>query len=64
MPHSTPRKTKAQAARPHPLHDMDVFNEMMETYLQDATASPEAARKELIKIGIHTKSGKLSRHYR
>ena len=62
MPSSTPRKK--QTVRPHPLHDMDVFNEMLEQYRRKVLASPEAARDELVKIGIYTKSGKLSKNYR
>ena len=64
MPSSTPRKKKPMPARTHPLHDKGVFNEMMAAYRREVLASPEAAREALLRIGIITKSGKLSKNYK
>lgn len=59
-----PRSKKLDIPRPHPLHDADVFNTMMERYRGKVLASPEAAREALQRIGIYTKVGKLSKTYR
>ena len=63
MPSSTPRK-KPQGPRPHPLHDMDAFDAMMERARRKVLASPAAARAALVRSGIYTKSGKLTKPYR
>ncbi len=43
--------------------DADRFRKQARTYARKATSSEEAARSTLISLGIHTKSGKLSKKY-
>ncbi|MBY0503534.1 MAG: hypothetical protein K2X03_06485 [Bryobacteraceae bacterium] len=43
---------------------VDRFREAAEKFTRKATVSPETAREAMVKEGIYTKAGKLSRHYR
>ena len=43
---------------------LDRFRAAAEEFTRKATVSPEAAREVMVKEGIYTKAGKLTKHYR
>ena len=61
MPTKSP---KLSARPPHPLDSVQAFQAAADEYLRKNTATPEAARAAMIRIGVYTKSGKLSKHYK
>lgn len=44
--------------------EVDRFSKAAKTFERDATESREKARQTLVGLGIHTASGKLTKHYR
>lgn len=44
--------------------DLDKFIKAAKRYTNKATKTKKAARKALIKMGIYTKSGKLTKNYK
>ena len=43
---------------------LELFRKAAKVSTRKATASPAAARELLVKEGIYTKAGKLTKHYR
>jgi hypothetical protein len=59
-------KKAASAGRVVTLHrneDVKRFEKAAKAYGKKATASREAARATLVSLGIHTKSGRLTKKY-
>lgn len=46
------------------MEDAERFRKAADDYAAKATRNKNAARKTLIDLGIYTKSGRLSKHYR
>jgi len=44
--------------------DVTAFRQAAKRYATSATTSKKAARDKLAKLGIYTKSGKLSKNYK
>ena len=70
MPKAATALPKAKTVRSRPLLDLRSptfsrdFRKAAKAFTKRATASPEAALAVLVKEGILTKSGKLSKNYR
>lgn len=43
--------------------DVERFRKVADAYTARVTKSKESARKALVDLGIHTKSGKLTKNY-
>ncbi|MFO1060423.1 MAG: hypothetical protein U1E53_26055 [Dongiaceae bacterium] len=55
---------REQVKAPTDSQEIEAFRRAARKHTKRATASREAARRELIALGIHTKSGKLTKHYK
>jgi hypothetical protein len=69
MPKSAVASSSGKASRPRPLLDLRSptfsrdFRKAAKAFTKRATASPEAALAVLVKEGILTKTGRLSKNY-
>ena len=45
-------------------HDLELFRQAAKEFTAFHTRTPEAALKQLVKEGIYTKSGRLTKNYR
>lgn len=52
------------AMDPESRREVEEFRRAAREYTEDATASREAARAELVRLGIYTASGELSDNYK
>lgn len=57
-------RLKAPANPHHRTKEVMAFKRAAEAYLRKALASPEAAHKTLMRIGILDEKGNLTKHYR
>jgi hypothetical protein len=57
-------KSRALTAAVQTKKDVASFRKAASAYTKKVTATKSAARKELITLGIYTRSGKLTKHYR
>ncbi|HEX6978643.1 MAG TPA: hypothetical protein VF342_05040 [Alphaproteobacteria bacterium] len=44
--------------------EVELFRKAASAYTKKATVSKEAARKELVNLGIYTSSGRLTKNYK